>query len=125
MRGIRGATTITANEREAIFSAVRELLVALIEKNQLAIEDIGAALFSATEDITAAFPAAGARTLPNWEFVPLFDTRQIAVEDGLKLCIRILLLVDTQVPQNKICHVYLHGTDILRPDLCKKKIPEL
>lgn len=123
MRGIRGATTVPADDRQAIFDAVRELLIELLQKNHLATESIGAALFSATEDITAAFPAAAARTLPDWCLVPLFDTRQIAVENGLPMCIRILLLVDTQLSQKEICHVYLHGANVLRPDLGDKKNP--
>ncbi|MBQ3434343.1 MAG: chorismate mutase, partial [Selenomonadaceae bacterium] len=47
----------------------------------------------------------------------LFDTREPAVDDSLPLCIRVLILADTDKVQNKIHHVYLGGARNLRPDL--------
>ncbi len=117
LRGIRGATTLAADEKDAVFASVRELLSEILRQNKLSTEQIGAAIFSATEDITAAFPAAAARSLPGWDLVPLFDTRQMAVNESLKRCVRVLLLVDLDLPQAKIHHVYLHGANKLRPDL--------
>ena len=64
MRGIRGAITIEENTAEAVITATQEVVTAMLEANEIATEDIGAAIFSATEDITAAFPAKGARALP-------------------------------------------------------------
>ena len=49
--------------------------------------------------------------------VPLFDAREPAVENALTLCIRVLILADTDKAQNEIRHVYLGGAKNLRPDL--------
>ncbi len=117
MRGVRGAITAGANTKEAIWQASRELVEAMLSRNDISVEDIGAALFSTTEDLTAAFPTAGARQIPGFELVPLFDARQLAVEDSLPLCIRVLLLIDTEKGQREIHHVYLGGAARLRPDL--------
>lgn len=117
MRGIRGATTAERNDKEEIWQAAQELVRVLIDANGIAPADIGAAIFSVTEDLTAAFPSTGARRLPGFDLVPLFDARQCAVEDSLPRCIRALLLVDTEHTQKEIHHVYLHGAAGLRPDL--------
>ena len=71
---------------------------------------------------SAAFPAAGARGLPGFSLVPLFDARQMAVADALPMCIRVLLLVDTEQKQKDIHHVYLGGARQLRPDIMKPSI---
>ena len=61
MRGVRGAITVEQNEKEAIWQAAKAMMQELIERNELAPEDIGAVIFSMTEDLTAAFPTAGAK----------------------------------------------------------------
>lgn len=119
MRGIRGAITIEENTVEAVMSATQEVVTAMLEANELVAEDIGAAIFSATDDITAAFPAKGARALPGFELVPLFDARQMDVEGALDYCIRVLLLVDTDKKQKNIKHIYMGRAQRLRPDLSK------
>ena len=106
MRGIRGAITVEQNTKEA-----------MCHENEIAPEEIGAAIFSATEDLTAAFPAAGARALPDFAFVPLFDARQMDVDASLPMCIRALFLVNTEKEQREIQHVYLRKAIALRPDL--------
>jgi len=42
---------------------------------------------------------------------------EIGVPGGLERCIRVLVHVNTSVPQNAIQHVYLEGATVLRPDL--------
>ena len=117
MRGIRGATTVERNDKEEIWQAAQELVRALVDANGIAPEDIGAAIFSVTEDLTAAFPSTGALRLPGFDLVPLFDARQCAVEASLPRCIRALLLVDTNCSQKEMHHIYLRGAAGLRPDL--------
>ena len=70
MRGIRGAITVEENTAEAVMSATQEVVKAMLEANDIRTEDIGAAIFTATEDITAVFPAKGARALPGFDLVP-------------------------------------------------------
>ena len=117
MRGIRGANTVGRNKKEEIWQAAQELITAILHANAITPADIGAAIFSATEDLTAAFPTAGARRIEGFDLVPLFDARQCAIEGSLPRCIRVLLLVDTDTPQISIHHVYLREASKLRPDL--------
>lgn len=117
MRGIRGAVTVRRNEKEEIWQAAQELVAELLRVNGIAPDDIGAAIFSATEDLTAAFPTAGVRRMRGFDLVPLFDARQCAVEDSLPRCIRVLLLVNTDRAQTAIRHIYLRDAAALRPDL--------
>ncbi|ORU00368.1 Chorismate mutase II [Anaerovibrio sp. JC8] len=121
MRGLRGATTVEENTAEAIWSATQEVVREMLKRNNVEPEDIGAAIFSATEDITAAFPASGARKLPGFDAVPLFDARQMDVDGAMEKCIRVLLLVDTPLKQREIQHVFLGKAASLRPDLTGKK----
>ena len=55
-RGIRGATTVTENTKDAILSSTRELLEELVEKNDIQLDQIAAAIFTTTRDINAEFP---------------------------------------------------------------------
>ena len=117
MRGIRGAITVRRNEKEEIWQAAQELMTELLRMNAIAPDDIGAAIFSVTEDLTAAFPTAGVRRIRGFDLVPLFDARQCSIEDSLPRCIRVLLLVNTDAPQAGVHHAYLRDAAKLRPDL--------
>ncbi len=116
VRGIRGATTVTENSKEAVEEAVTELLNAIETQNKLSPEDIVSVIFTATQDIDAIFPAAIARQRPHWEDVPLLDVQQMSVEGSLKRCIRVLIHVNTPKPQKEISHSYLRDACNLRPD---------
>jgi len=117
MRGIRGATTVEKNSQELIWQAARHLVTKILSQNELGAENIGAMIFSTTEDLTAAFPSSAIRQRPAFRLVPLFDTREPSVNNSLPLCIRVLILADTDKAQNEIHHVYLGGAKNLRPDL--------
>lgn len=116
MQGVRGAITVEHNDKEEIIAAVMELLTTMQEKNGFCVEDVGAAIFSATDDLTAVFPAVGARRL-GWTTVPLFGAQEQDVDDALSQCIRVLLFLNTDKKQSEIHHVYLRGAVVLRPDL--------
>ncbi|MBV9690853.1 MAG: chorismate mutase [Ktedonobacteraceae bacterium] len=113
-RGIRGATTVEHNKREAILAATTELLQLLIAKNELRPEDIASAIFTVTDDLNAEFPALAARYL-GWTEVALICTREIPVPGSLGMCIRILLHVNTARSAAEIEHVYIKGAINLRP----------
>lgn len=117
-RGVRGATTVECNDADAILEATRELLLALIEANGLAPEDVASAIFSVTPDLTAAYPARAARDL-GWSQVPLLDVQEAAVTGGLPRCVRVLVHWNTDKPASEIVHVYLRGARALRPDLVR------
>lgn len=116
LRGIRGATTVSANEAGEICAATRLLLEDLVSGNKVQIEDLAAAFFTVTDDLDAAFPASAAR-LMGWQHVPLCDAREIPVPGSLPRCIRVLLLWNTEVPQRDIVHIYQGEARCLRPDL--------
>lgn len=120
VRGIRGATTVEKNESTEIISNVIELLSALVEANKIDIEDIGAVIFSSTPDVNSAFPAIAARNL-GWTEVPLFGTQEIDSPNGVAHCIRVLILLNTDLPQKAIRHLYLRGAVVLRQDINKEK----
>ena len=118
MRGVRGAITVAEDRNEAIWSAAATLVEPMLRENGIAPEMIGAAIFSATEDLVSAFPSAGVRArVAGFDAVPRFDARQLAIEGSLPHCIRVLLLVDTEKGQKDIRHTYLGGAAKLRPDL--------
>ncbi|BBA80176.1 chorismate mutase [cyanobacterium endosymbiont of Rhopalodia gibberula] len=116
MRGIRGATTVSYNTKEAIKDAVTELLEAIEIRNQLDPEDIISATFTTTQDLDAIFPAEIARQRPHWGNIPLLDLQQMHVEGSLQRCIRVLIHFNTPKPQVEIYHSYLRDARNLRPD---------
>jgi chorismate mutase len=117
IRGVRGATTIESNKETEIIAATEKLLFEMIKKNDISPDHVASIFISATDDITAAFPAKALRNFEGWSYVPIMCMREIPVENSLNLCIRIMLHINTQVPQKDIQHVYLNRATILRPDL--------
>ncbi|MBV8601840.1 MAG: chorismate mutase [Candidatus Eremiobacteraeota bacterium] len=116
VRGIRGATQAERDEPEAILAATEELLLAIRERNNFALEDVASALFTVTPDLRAGFPASAARRL-GWTNVPLLNFTEIPVPGDLPRCIRTMILINTTLGQEQIVHVYLGGAVALRPDL--------
>jgi chorismate mutase len=117
IRGIRGATTVTADEPDLILQATRELLEEILAENEdMRTEDIASALFTVTDDLASTFPAQGARQM-GWGLVPMLCAREIPVPNSLPRVIRVLVHWNTELPQNKVTHVYLRDAVKLRPDL--------
>ncbi len=115
LRGLRGATTATANTREAILQATEELIHALQQANAFRPHDVESAIFTSSPDLTAEYPARAARRL-GWDHVPLLGASEVAVPDGLPRCIRVLLHVYTSKPARTLKHMYLREAAALRPD---------
>jgi chorismate mutase len=116
-RGIRGATTVTEDNVDLILQATRELLEAIVKENaSMKPEEIGSAVFTVTEDLTATFPAQAARQM-GWSMVPMMCAREIPVPGSLPKAIRVLVHWNTETPQSEIKHVYLRDAVKLRPDL--------
>ncbi len=114
-RGIRGATTAEANDREAILAATRELLTRLTARNSFTPDDIAAAFFTVTDDLDAEYPALAARQL-GWLDTALMCAREIPVPTStVQRCIRVLLLVNTEQSAAHMRHVYLREAVALRP----------
>lgn len=116
-RGVRGAITLSANTKEEVKLATIELLNEMIQKNEIKKEDIAFAIFTTTNDINADFPAKYARIDCGFNEVPMMCYNELNVENSLKMCLRVLLNINTDKKQNEIKHVYLKGASILRQDL--------
>ena len=114
-RGVRGATTVTIDDKEAVLRATRELLALMIRLNGIQPEDVASATFTTTPDLVSVFPALGARQL-GWLDVPLMCGHEIDVTGALPKCVRILIHWNTHKSQKEIQHVYLGDAQSLRPD---------
>ena len=123
VRGIRGATTAATNTSAAIVTATGQLLREMIAANSVRAEDVVSVFFTTTSDLNGEFPAAAARAL-GWRKVPLLCATEIDVPGRVQSCIRVLMLVNTEVPQADIRHIYLEGAARLRPDLSGEESPE-
>jgi chorismate mutase len=115
-RGIRGAVCAEDNQADAILSATRALLQRLVAANGLSIDQVASAIFTATPDLDAAYPARAAREL-GWTQVPLLCMQELAVAGSLPRCIRVLIHWNTDRAPAEIRHVYLGAARALRPDL--------
>lgn len=117
IRGIRGATTVSADEPGLILEATRELLETILDSNEgMYPDNIGSAIFTVTDDLASTFPAEAARRM-GWGLVPMLCAREIPVPSSLSRVIRVLVHWNTEVPQSEITHVYLRDAVKLRPDL--------
>ena len=114
-RAIRGAIYCESNTPEAIASAARVLLSALVEANQINPADVASIFFTTSPDLDAAYPALAARDL-NLGEVAVLCAQEIAVPDGPKRCIRVLMHWNTARAQADIEHCYIGQAADLRPD---------
>ena len=114
--GIRGATTVEHNTREAIVAAARELLETLIARNGIVSAHVASALFTTTTDLDAEFPAVAAREI-GWDNVALMCGHEMRVPGGLERCLRVLVHLNTDREQSEMQHIYLRGAKALRPDV--------
>ena len=116
IRGVRGAITVDVNSAAAILDATQELLEAMIASNQIAEDEVASILFTATPELTAAYPAKAARLI-GWKRTALMGFVEADVEDGLPMCIRVLIHWNTDKSIGDIRHVFLREAIQLRPDL--------
>lgn len=118
-RGIRGATTVSANTALDILQAASELLEKIVTVNLVGKDDVAAIIFTATPDLDAVYPAVAARQL-GWTYTPLVCTQEMVVPGSLAQCLRILVMWNTDRAPQEIHHIYLHGARVLRPDLSEE-----
>jgi len=106
-RGVRGAITVSANSKKSILAATKKLLLTMAEANKIKTDDIGAILFTTTSDLNAEFPAAATRELGWPPNLALLCGHEMSVPDALPRCLRVLMLVNTEMGSDEITHVYL------------------
>ena len=106
-RGIRGAITVVANDKESIIAATKELLGEMVKANEIGIAQIAAVFFTTTSDLNAEFPAAATREMGWPQHVALLCGHEMNVPNSLPRCLRILMLVNTDKKADELDHVYL------------------
>ena len=115
LHALRGATTVEADERDAILTATDELMRELLSRNKLAADDLVSCIFTLTPDLHAEYPAVAAREM-GLSAVPLMCARELDVPGAMPRVIRVLVhcyLSDGVSAQ----HVYLGEAVKLRLDL--------
>ena len=106
-RGIRGAITVSVNNKESILAATKELLKEMVQANSIKVDDITAIFFTTTSDLNAEFPASATRELGWPSNLALLCGHEMNVPTDLPRCLRILMLVNTEKVPEEITHVYL------------------
>ena len=114
VRGVRGAARVERDEPALLVEATRELLIAIMLRNEAAPEDVVSAIFTTTPDLTSEFPARAAREL-GWDDVATLCSVEIPVPGAMARVVRVLLHVELPASA-PVRHVYLRGAEELRPD---------
>ncbi len=116
VRALRGATTVDVDTPDHIRQRVLDLLDTLLERNDVDHDDLISILFTATDDVVSTFPATAARARGLGD-VPLICARELSIEGGTPMCIRVLVHLTTDRARKELHHVYLEGARGLRDDL--------
>ena len=116
LRALRGAILCKENARDEIVGKTAQLLGEMIKRNDVREDEIVDIIFTATEDLTAEFPAAAARQA-GLGHVPLLCARELSIEGGMPMCVRILMHFYTRKQPHELRHPYLEGARQLRTDL--------
>lgn len=117
MFALRGAISVERNDAEEIQAGGEKLVRELLAQNKLEPARILSAYFTSTPDLTAAFPATGARRA-GFATVPMLCAQEIPVPSAPPRIIRVMLHV-TGDPDGAPRHVYLGEAARLRPDLAR------
>ena len=116
VRALRGATTLDHDNESEMTERVQALVKAMMVRNDIDHDDIISMIFTATEDLICAFPAAAARAAGLGD-VPLLCARELSVVGATPRCVRVLMHVSTERTRSELRHVYLEGAAGLRDDL--------
>jgi chorismate mutase len=114
--GLRGAITCAEDSATEIEARTQRLVEELLARNDVADDDLVSVIVTATDDLTAAYPASAIRAL-GFDDVPLLGARELAVEGGLPRCIRVLVHCYSSRTRAEVQHVYLEDARSLRADL--------
>lgn len=118
VRGLRGATTVDADDPEEIHRRTTDLLELAFERNQIHPDSVISIFFTATHDLRSVAPAAAARAMGLVD-IPLLCAQEMPVDGGLERCVRFLLHVETLKSRHELRHVFLRGATRLRPELAE------
>jgi len=116
LRAIRGAACLSADDPGEMRDAVAEVLVQMMSRNGIDESDFVSVMFTCTPDLRSGFPAAAAREVGFVE-VPLMCAQEMDVVGSLPRVIRIMAMVELDVPRSAVKHVFVRGAQALRQDL--------
>ena len=116
VRAARGAIVVPDQGADAVLSSTERLLGAMLDRNEVEVEDLVSILFTATDDLRSAFPAEAARRM-GMGVVPLMCAREIPVDGAMSSVIRVLMHFHSDRSLRDVVHVYLEGAEALRDDL--------
>jgi chorismate mutase len=116
LRALRGAITCDENSKDEIDKQTQRLMHELLARNDLDHDALVSILFTATDDLTAEFPATAARAIGLGD-VPLICARELNIDHGMPRVIRVLIHCYTSRDATDLHHVYLDGARALRDDL--------
>src|SRR5699024_8472828 len=109
------------NDTNEILTATEKILRNSIEKNAIQPEDISHIFFSVTADLDAWFLAKAVRSIDSYTHVTVMSMQEIDVPNSIQMCIRMMLLPETDLAQGEVEHIFLNKAVSLRPDLAKKE----
>ena len=113
---IRGAITVKNNEKHEMLEATRQMLNEIIDVNNINKKDIISITFTATRDLDAVYPAVAAREIGITQ-ASLMCVQEMYVRGSLEKCIRVSVMVESDLKQKDAKHIYLGEAVRLRPDL--------
>lgn len=116
---IRGATTVTSNNKNEILKETSKLIKTIILKNELNNEDIISMCFTMTKDLDAVYPSVAVRELLDIHDTPMLNFEEKYIQESLEKCIRVIMYVNSEKTKSDINHVYLNESKGLRKDLTK------
>ncbi len=102
-----------ANTKEHILAATEELLQEMVSANGVEAEDVACIFFTTTPDLNAEFPAVAAREL-GFSQTALLCGHEMNVSGSLPMCLRVLILFNTEKRAEEIAHVYIRDAAGLR-----------
>jgi chorismate mutase len=113
---LRGATSCDDDSKAEIDDKTQTLVREMLARNGISHDDLVSIIFTATDDLSAEFPATSARALGLGD-VPLLCARELDVVHGMKRAIRVLMHFYGEQTRASLHHVYLGETRALRDDL--------
>ncbi len=105
---------MATDDAAAVVEATAELLSAVVADNGLRADEIVFILFTATQDLHSAFPAA-AVTGAGLSEVPRLCATEMDVAGAMPRVVRLVLFAEAEQPRSDVRHVYLGGAVALRP----------
>jgi chorismate mutase len=119
IRAVRGAIQVDRDDPGIIFNETCTLVLEVIRRNRIVVDDVISIFFTMTPDLRSGFPAAAARAVGLTD-VPMLCATEIDVPNSMARVIRLLAHIQTDRPAG-INHIYLRGAVQLRPDLLERQ----